>query len=346
MNNTHPTTNHNDEIDLFELCITLWQNKWTIIGITSVCTIIALIIAFLVIKPSYQSETVITPPFTYQIDALNDGVLNVPANQDKETRLPTLAAVDAEQVYSAMINSLYSTNLQREFFKNNYIPKQTDNIEITQTNFASFQKKILIKQTNKEQNYYSISFTTEDPHESYELMTEFLNLANLTAKDIILKNRKAEIQSLSNNIQNAITGLKSELTSTYNNELASLQNAYEIAEKLQLTKPKELITEAYMQGTEVLASRISFLTQQKSNFSHNAQYNELTANLNMYQNITLPTAEQFNTHNVDATAFIPEKPIKPNKKLIVIIGFLLGGMFAVMFVLIRQAIRVRLGNQS
>lgn len=338
MNNTHQTNNHNDEIDLLDLCITLWQNKWTIISITLICTIIALIVAFVLIKPSYQSEIKITPPFTYQIDVLNNGVMR----ENKDNNLPVLNPVNTQSIYSTLISKLNSTDLQRQFFEKNYIPKQGKPLEITQENLANFQKKLTIRLSNKELNHYSITFTTNNPQESYELTNEFISLANEAAKNIVLKNRQAEINSLMSNLQNAIYELKTELTVLYANEVESLQGAYEIAEKLNITTPKEAITEPYMQGTEVLASRINFLIKQKNNFSSNAEYNLLTANLSIYQNIKLPNIDNFSIYNTDTTAMMPENPIKPNKKLIVLIGFFLGGIFAIIFVLMRQAIRTRL----
>lgn len=338
MNNAHQATNHNDEIDLLELCITLWQNKWTIIGITLICTIIALIVAFVLIKPSYQSEIKITPPFTYQIDVLNNGVMR----ENKDNNLPVLNPVNTQSIYSTLISKLNSTDLQRQFFEKNYIPKQDKPLEITQENFTNFQKKLTIRLSNKDLNHYSITFTTNNPKESYELTNEFISLANEAAKNIVLKNRQAEINSLMSNLQNAIYELKTELTVLYTNEVESLQGAYEIAEKLNITTPKEAITEPYMQGTEVLASRINFLIKQKNNFSSNTEYNLLTANLNIYQNIKLPNIDNFSIYNTDTTAMMPENPIKPNKKLIVLIGFFLGGIFAIIFVLMRQAIRTRL----
>ena len=69
------------------------------------------------------------------------------------------------------------------------------------------------------------------------------------------------------------------------------------------------------------------------------QHNLLTAKLASYEAFKLPAVEDVVMYNISQTASLPGAPIKPNKKLIVVIGFLLGGMLAVMFVLLRQAIR-------
>ena len=44
---------------------------------------------------------------------------------------------------------------------------------------------------------------------------------------------------------------------------------------------------------------------------------------------------------IDKPASVPDAPIKPNKKLIVALALVLGGMVTVLFVLVRQAVRNR-----
>ena len=50
---------HDDEIDLFELAENLWQQKWMIISITLVVTLIATAVAFM-ISPTYKSKAIIS----------------------------------------------------------------------------------------------------------------------------------------------------------------------------------------------------------------------------------------------------------------------------------------------
>ena len=338
--NQHMTPN-NDEIDLFELCITLWKNKWTIIGITSLLTVLAFVVAFFVIKPTYQSEVEIAPPLQYQYEILNKGVRSI-LTKPGETPPPTLPLIDQDKTYQILINNLNAINIQREFFENHYIKNYQTELENTQENFNLFKKNLLIKQISKDSNYYIISFNAKNPQDAYNVTQEFLSLAEKNAKKIILKNRESDINALINNFQNSILVLKAELTQKHDYEIEQLQNALDIAEKLNIHQPKEDITEIYMQGSEVLSSKLENLKKNTRNFTENNQYNELVANINVYRNLKLPSLEEFNIFQINATPLVPEKPIKPNKKLIVIIGFFLGSILAVLFVLIRQAVRNRL----
>lgn len=338
MNNSNPnTTQNNDEIDLFELCITLWKGKWLIIAITSFCTLLAILVAFVLLKPIYQAQITIAPPYTYQINELNEGlILNSNSNSSLDIILPS-------DVYHNLINMLYSTNIQREFFIQHYIPKQTDpnKIKISQENFEQFQKTLSIAQKNKDTDLYTLSLTSHTPHQSYDLIQEFLQFVNNKALDITIKNRIAETNALINNTESQLNNLRLSISSETSNEINRLQSALEIATSLDLEAPMEQPIDLYMQGTKALKGKISYLTENKNNFSLNPQFRELTTIINFYKTAHIPNESSLILYNIDSAAYLPEKPIKPNKKLIVIIGFLLGGMLSILIVLIRQAIRNR-----
>lgn len=324
---------HDDEIDLFELIATLWRHKWLIIGITILATLLAGVIAFFVMKPSYQSQATITPPNQYQITALNSGIVLLQADQKVSTISP-------DQVYNTLIQTLGSTDLQRQFFRDSFLPRHKDDpkLEDNQQNFKAFQKSLSIQKV-ADNNNRNITFSDETPQEAYELLNEFLQFANNETKTLILDNRKAEIDTMVSNIENTLQGMQIEMDAQAEFELSELKNAYETAMTLEISTPMEKPTELYQQGTHALASKIKFLETQKENYSRNNRYNTLSMMLDSYKAIQLPSADQFSTFTFNALPEVPEIPTKPNKKLIVIIGFLLGGMLGVIIVLLREAIR-------
>ncbi len=324
---------HDDEIDLFELVATLWRHKWLIIGMTVLATFLAGVIAFFVMKPSYQSQATITPPNQYQITALNSGIVLLQADQKVSTITP-------DQAYNTLIQTLGATDLQRQFFRESYLPRYQNDpkIEDNQRGFEKFQKSLSIQKVADNHNR-NISVTNENPQEAYELLNEFLQFTNDKAKALILENRKAEISTMVSNIKNTLQGMQIEMDAQTNFELSELKNAYETAAALEMTTPMEKPTELYQQGTHALASKIKFLEAQKGNYSRNNRYNTLAMMLDSYKAIQLPSADQFSTFTFNALPEVPEIPTKPNKKLIVIIGFLLGGMLGVIIVLLREAIR-------
>lgn len=348
MNNTQNTPNVNDnnddEIDLFELIITLWKSKGLIIGITLLSTIIAGLIAFLVITPEFKATTIITQPQPYQIEKLNLGL----TQGDSKNSNSSVKPIDAESVFKTLSNTLNSKDLQRQFFRSNFLPHQNKTtIEDNQKGFAAFQKMLSISGINKDNNQVNITLTSNNPKLAYNLVNEYLDLANATASQTILKNRTAEINSAIYNLESAIKSLESELKAENNFRLSQLKNAYKTAKNLNIITPQEKGTELYQQGTEALTSQISFLESQLENYTGNKEYNALTSELAKYKAITQPSASEITSYSVDLIAEIPENPEKPNKKLIIIIGFLLGGVLGMVFVLLRQSIRnYKLRNQN
>lgn len=336
MNNTPPTPNtHNDEIDLFELIITLWKSKGLIIGITFLSTIIAGLIAFFVISPEYKATTIVTQPQPYQIESLNMGI----AQAASEKNPITVEPIRAKDVFTTFTNTLNSKNLQRAFFRTHYLPTQKDGaIQDNQRGFQSFQKTLSIS-ADKDNQQTTISFTSVEPALAYQFINEYLNLTKSAAAEEILKNRTAEVNNVIQNIKSSLQSLESEITAENRFLLIQLKSALQTAEKLNITEPQKEATELYQQGSTALSAQIAFLESQLNNFSGNKEYNALTSQLAKYNSAELPSASETTVYGVNYAAEVPEIPTKPNKKLIVIIGFLLGGMLSVMIVLLRQAIR-------
>lgn len=327
---------HNDEIDLFELISTLWKGKWTIIATTLICTVIAALVALFLIKPTYESSATIATPYVYEIDALNAGVILFQAD-------PKLSTIDPSSVFNTLISTMTRQDFQRRYFKEFYLPRYQDGktpLENSQANFSAFQKTLSISD-NKESGGKNIHITAESAEESYTILNEFLTFANQVAKETILQNKKADIDLLMNNIQNSMKGIRTEMDTHLNTSLKELNVAYEIAKKINLETPMEQPTELFQQGTLALESKIALVKSRIGEYAHNARYSTLAIMLDSYKNIVLPKADAFATYQFTNSPDVPEKPIKPNKKLIVIIGFLLGGMLGCSIILLRQAIRNR-----
>lgn len=104
MNTANPQPSRNDdEIDLFELVMTLWRSKGIIIVITLICTIIAIVAAYK-ITPSYRTQSVLKPinPSTlYAFKSLNG------------------YAVTADSLYADVEKELHSYRNQEQFLLEN-----------------------------------------------------------------------------------------------------------------------------------------------------------------------------------------------------------------------------------
>ena len=72
-----------DEIDLFELFQKLYQERWLILGITAITTLITLLVSFLILK-TYKAEAFFELPTfqTYQPLQNASQIINYPELSD------------------------------------------------------------------------------------------------------------------------------------------------------------------------------------------------------------------------------------------------------------------------
>lgn len=328
MNTANSQPSHNDdEIDLFELVVTLWRSKGVIIAITLLCTILAGLVAFFVIKPTYQSRMVAVKPETYQVTALNPIFISFSDEKNELSSNLTLPQLTPEHLLNTLKNTMQSPQTLNRFFAS--IKEHDDRIASASGAIAASMKD----------NALTISTTGKNAEDTYLLTEAFLEYSQIEATKLALKNRQAELDSLKSALKRDITNIESALNTQNIYNLNELKNAYTIAQNLDIKKPLANIQDMYQLGTDVLQEKIRFAESTLDNYSQNMQHNLLTAKLASYEAFKLPAVEDVVMYNISQTASLPGAPIKPNKKLIIIIGFLLGGMLSVMLVLLRQAIR-------
>ncbi|MBS7814912.1 hypothetical protein B9T11_04185 [Wohlfahrtiimonas chitiniclastica] len=410
---------NNDEIDLFELVATLWRGKWLIVGVTFVCTVVA-IIASLMMTPVYKVKSVLKPVNNDKIFAINDtGVYST---------TPEALFSDVEQeVYSYQGRESYlldNQNLLQPLLENTALSVDqviakfdADNFKITPSKKDDPIRSITIELTypkgidgvqivNGFVKKVSSAVKEEIPHiiqnridqRKQELKDQITALRASYKLDI-----NSQIAALNEQdklrtamLKDELSALRLELKLKRENRIAQLNEAISIATKLNYIKPTSLSTASdkkgsaeingnviltevnnqtlplYFMGTEALtAERDALLSRTNDDFT-NPRIAEIEKELVLLQNnrkvellklrenhdlfltdITLiekqiaklntinPNITRFSVVSIDEKAQTPLSASKPNKKLITIIGFLLGGMLGCMIVLIRQAVRNR-----
>ncbi|KZS23645.1 Wzz/FepE/Etk N-terminal domain-containing protein [Wohlfahrtiimonas chitiniclastica] len=410
---------NNDEIDLFELVATLWRGKWLIVGVTFVCTVVA-IIASLMMTPVYKVKSVLKPVNNDKIFAINDtGVYST---------TPEALFSDVEQeVYSYQGRENYlldNQNLLQPLLENTALSVDqviakfdADNFKITPSKKDDPIRSITIELTypkgvdgvqivNGFVKKVSSAVKEEIPHiiqnridqKKQELKDQITALRASYKLDIdsqiAVLNEQDKLRTAM--LKDELSALRLELKLKRENRIAQLNEAISIATKLNYIKPTSLSTASdkkgsaeingnviltevnnqtlplYFMGTEALtAERDALLSRTNDDFT-NSRIAEIEKELVLLQNnrkvellklrenhdlfladITLiekqiaklntinPNITRFSVVSIDEKAQTPLSASKPNKKLITIIGFLLGGMLGCMIVLIRQAVRNR-----
>ena len=330
-----------DEISLIDLWRVLIKKKATIFGLTALATIGAILFA-LVQPPVYKAETTFLPPVASDIQPLNvQGVQGV-------------QGVSIDSVYSIFKRNLRSKTLQRRFFTEQNLTQQlTSNTRSSEEQlFQEFTKMVSIGTDKKNKEHLSLSIEWNNPEQAAEWVNQLAQLAN-----------QESIRQLSTNLRNAVDNRVREIEYTIaskrkmaqqrrEDRITLLEEAQQTAEILniedrlntqsltQSVQPNNIIsinnasTPLYYRGTKALRAEISTLKSRPSNDPFISGLRDLQEELSRLRSVTIDESVLHAT-TIDQAAFPPEQRIKPKRKLIVVLGFVLGlmlGIFGAFFI--------------
>ena len=337
-----------DEIDLFELFESLWKEKVLIVAITFVITLIGVGYA-LSIPPTYQASVKMLPPSQSDVaELVKFDVLKSSHSQSFDDFLQILKS-----------NQLRKTFLSQEGVKATLFSPETS----TQKALIALEKMVVVEIPKG-------SKTKEGPKTEVSLKFQFkdaviaADYANQLVQLAVDQYRANTAQAFASEKDQEVNKLKDQqesLISTHegrlNKEITKLQEAYEIARKLKIDEPVEsrnmsvktearssVITEEmrylYSQGTRALSAEIETVSERKKNLSMVDGLLEIQQRLALLNSVSFDAAKVMPV-TIDLAAEAPEQRIKPKRSLIVAISAVVGGMLAIMFVVIRNAVRNR-----
>jgi len=335
---------HEDEISLVDIANLLFRWKKLILGIMTVAVCIGLYYAFTA-KRVYQVETIISPPNIEHIQSFN---------------LQNLQNVEVDKIYSSFIHIAQSRRLMHEFFdkfKLNETLSGSSEQDLTAgevyNNFEKFSGALKLVKDNKDS---SIILTLEGTHKDKigVWLDDYVTLANEIVinrlVNIIQSEIDYKIKKLTLDIKNKRFFYRQEHTDTINR----LQEDYQLAKSLgirdhvfipnnefksndigykipdQIRKMLLITTNiaGYMKGTKVLQAEINALKNRKLDDIHIVGLRELQEKLANLQAIKIKK-DALQAVTVDKKAIFNIEPIRPNRKSIVIISFILGGILGI-----------------
>lgn len=113
-----------DEIDLLELCATLWRGKWLIIATVMVC-LIPVVIWLKLQAPVYRIEALLDNTSVYDIQALQ------PTALDDEGKRYQVTSLQQDAFYTAFITQAGALHTQRLFWESwSQEPLSTDRAQV------------------------------------------------------------------------------------------------------------------------------------------------------------------------------------------------------------------------
>ena len=351
---------HDDEIDLFELFQSLWQEKILIVLVTAVVTVLALIYA-LTATPIYQTQATLVPPPAYAVQGYNEGRMEAfrgVSEKGKDGASDNSAkAFTVDDIFKVYLSNLNSLQLRNSFFEEVYLPslsaEQQKNSR--ESLLKTFNKILSVKQGDPKTNpnLYQVSVELDNPDEAASWVTQYIDRATTATKLELKKNIEAEQSVRINALSSQITSLLDTAKKEREDQMNLLKEALYIAESIGLENASPQSDKAslggnryidndliYTRGAKTLRAQLAVLEKRSSDEPFIPGFREMNTQLELLRAYKLNDAD-VSVVTIDEAAEVPTAPIKPKKSLIVAVGIVLGGMLGVFAALIRSMIRKR-----
>lgn len=332
-----------DGVDLRVLFDALWLQKWLIVSVTIFVTFIALCYAFLV-KPIYESKIYVAPPTQGDISNFNYGRAN-------EIGLPAFSAKD---IYSVFLINLQSESRLQAFFYEVYLPGLAggEQERSEEALYADLVKALTVAVSGRGSDRYQVSIQGTDPDKVALWLREYVVGAAKSARVEIIKNITREAEVRAREVKQQISVLRESSEKKREDSIAQLSEALTVAEKIGLEvspamtggilleMQKEGVgQELYMRGAKALRAEISNLEKRASQDPFTDSLREHEARYNFYMSLTGFSPSDVEVYRMDGVIKPAARPIKPQKTMIVLIGFLLGGIAGFGIALLRILFR-------
>ena len=358
----YPQQFEDDTIDLFELWIILWKRKWLVIAVTVVAALGSIVYA-LVTPSVYKAEALLLPPKAKDIQSMNilglqDALLSI----EKKDRNKFGDEITSAKIFKKFKQNLTSRNLHKKFIHENGLmellaPDRTPEIRNEEI-YKGFAEIINLEDGPSDlEDVKGITTLSIEMHDA-DIASQWVNdLIKFVNKETIAM----LVQDLQNSIANQIVNIEYKIGSK--RQMAKLRREDQIDRYLEAAKiavdlgikrrvdATNIIqsiqpvtqmnvdiatasTPLYYLGHEALLKEISILKNRESDDPFIAGLRDYQEQLALLRSIRF-NKEKLNAVHIDQAAYPPTYATKPNRRLIVSIGTVVGlfsGIFLAFFI--------------
>ena len=318
-----------DTIDLYELWITLWSKRWLVIGVTAVAAIGSVVYALLQ-PPVYKAEALLLPPKAKDVQSLN---------------VQGVQGASEAGVFSVFNKNLNSRNLQKKFIKEYGLmellaPERTPETR-DEDIYEGFSKLFKIDDN-------SISIELHDPEVAAQWVNDYIKFMDSETIRLLVENMRNSITNRIRDIEYTIGSKRQMAKQRREDKINLFHEASSIAVKLGVKDRVDATnvvqnnqlnistasTPLYYRGFRALKAEITILKNRKSDDPFIVGLRDLQESLALLRSIKIED-EGLHAVSIDQAAYPPKNRIKPNRRLIVSLGTVVGlflGIFLVFFV--------------
>ncbi|MDF9617290.1 Wzz/FepE/Etk N-terminal domain-containing protein [Pseudomonas entomophila] len=328
-----------DEIDLYEIFERLWRQKLLIVATTVVFAGAALAYALLA-TPIYEAKIIVQPPTQNDIAQLNYG-------RGGSSGLSMLSVKD---VYDVYLRNLQSESLRREFFQTVFLPglPEVERRGSQDDLYGRFQYSLALGLVSKDSpGRYYVKADLPDPRRAADWVVKYVELAGRRGKDEIVQDIRSDAMVKANNLEQEITAARESARKQREDQIIQLSEALRVAQSIGLERPPIISNGlsgevsagmdgslVYMRGTKALEAEIENLRKRTSDDPFVRDLRQRQEAVAFYRNLQINVGS-VQVYRQDGAIESPDRPVKPRKLIILLMGVVVGAALGVLLALLR-----------
>jgi chain length determinant protein (polysaccharide antigen chain regulator) len=344
--NSTPPYTENTDFDFFDLVQDIWRQKWLIIGVTVIVTILAVSYAFIA-TPIYQAEARVEPPRPADIALINLG-----------REQAGIEEMDVEESYSIFTRNLTSQSVRRWFFEEHFLSYLVERgISGSRGRLLRQMNDVIIVSVpdmRQSPDSYVIEANVSVPERASEFVNRFVEEVSRRSLVDLEMNTLDQINNKRKALEEHIEALRSSAKVKRVDRLARLQEALNIAEAIGLETPEitggrtqVLVGSAesaqmfddnmlFLNGSKAIRAELSLLQAREDDDPFISELRALQQEMALLKSVDhLPSGVRLFT--LDSAGETPDDPIRPNRAIIIVLGATVGVMLGGLIALIRVA---------
>ncbi|WGK85224.1 Wzz/FepE/Etk N-terminal domain-containing protein [Vibrio aestuarianus] len=348
----------NDEIDLKELFIALWQGKLIIILTTLVFTIGAITYA-LTAQEWWSSSAKIAVPQVQDFTEYQSQVKQYQPIFDVYQEDGTILVnnfldglIDSEILFQSFIMAFESNKNKRNFLDSNAVfqdfknklDADADADEATRRLYNEWFSKLTTSQADKSnKNIIELKVQATTKLDSYNMLQNYITyVSGIVQRDALL-NLKATIISKKNELLQQKNALSLQAKQNLEVEIQRAEYALQIATVAKVNTPVQNLGEKEIfsinLGSAAIEAKINALKTISNLSVIEPRLQQIDSKLTLINNTKINSDIEFATFQYLDDVQMPLNRDKPQRAFIIVLGVLLGGMLGVAVVLVRLAFR-------
>jgi chain length determinant protein (polysaccharide antigen chain regulator) len=340
MQNDNPATNSSGELDLLEIVVAVWQQKWLVFLTMVAVGCLAAAYAFLS-TPIYESKYYVSPPTVNDIANLNYG----------RTSDFGLQPFTVAEVYKNFLRNLQSESQRRSFFENVYLPGLGESAAQLPrgVSYDRFSTMLTITPVGKdEEGRWSVSLQDPDASHAMKWVDQYVTQVAESTKRELAKNATKEALVRARNIELKIATLKESGSKVREDAISNLREALVVAKASGLESslvfsgngPAKLAggmseDSTYLRGSKAIEAELKNLENRQSDDPFIPGLRKLQARYDVYKQLSTEVFD-IAVFRQDGVLDQPVSPIKPKKFLILVLGLVVGGLLGSAIALLRR----------